>query len=795
MSKDDKNSYDANEARELVHELEVHQHELLMQNEELRKSELNLEEARDRYFDLFDLAPVAYLTVNRDGEIIEANFATALLLGCGRAELLGQRLSRFIVPELASEFQLFRQKLHDTGARAACELRCRRSAGSSFPVRMQGVAPRGRDNKIGARASIAIVDLSEITRAEQELQRSEDRLASFMNATNECVLVLSEDGTITEVNPSTLALLGVTEDAVVGRYIGSLDHDVAPALGAGVESSEVVWNDLDGEAHRMRLSVSPIRSASATTEYLCTAQDVTAQKNAQEKLRLSERLLRQIAETIEDGFYLREYASHEFSYVSPACESIFGHSCEEFYQRSEQMMEVVHSEDVAALAAARGSFERGDPFDEEYRIVRPDGEVRWMRERAFLVEGADGEIERIAGIVQDVTEQRQIDLELRQGQKMEAIGQLASGVAHDFNNILMGIHGCASIGLSKLEEASEVQPFLEAIRQSSESGTAIIKQLLAFSSNRRLEVATFDLRELVADNETMLTRLLGDGVQLEISQSKQACPVRLGTGQVEQVLMNLAINARDAMPDGGTLSIETDRGHQIVSGDGRIASGPCVILRIRDTGVGMSEQVRERIFEPFFTTKGIGEGTGLGLSTVYGIVNDAGGSLRCESKEGAGTTFIVRLPLVEAADSALEVDAVSPSFDSSMVEGNRVLLVEDESTVRMATRLYLESAGFDVIESGNGLDAADLLNVEGFSVDVLVTDVGLPGLGGAALAKKARAVNPSLPVVFMSAHPEDWLIEKGRLPYGELTLQKPFSKGELLHKVGAALEVSDASQS
>lgn len=779
---------------DLIHKIEVQRLQLEMQNQQLCQSELQLAATRDRYFDLFDLAPVAYLTVNHNGVILEANHAAATLFGNEQAELLGSNLGDFVVPEHTAAFRSFRKDLYSSGESQACELSCKLGQDSLVPVRMQGVAPAGRRGKQDA--SITIIDLSEVVRAqttlaeqEVELRRTEDRLASFMRATNDCVFVLSPDGIIKAVNPATLALLGFEEEKVLGNHVGSLDYGTTPSIGPGVRSAEMTWVDKYGRLHTLLLSISPIRDIDdgTTTEFLCVAQDISERKAAEEKLKLSENLLRQMAETIEDGFYVREFPSGELSYVSPAYEDIFGCSREEFYAQPGRLMGFVHPEDKEELTRAYDCFVKGDPCDEQFRIIRLDGEVRWIRERAFLVEEDGRGVERIVGIIQDITDQVQLELELRQGQKMEAIGQLASGVAHDFNNILMGVHGCASIALSKLDESNEVRPFLEAIRKSSESGTAIIKQLLVFSTKRELEVHSFNLNALVVSVETMLTRLLGDDVVLRIAPSESECWVRMDSGQVEQILMNLAINARDAMPEGGQLIIETELVHGAESRESD-RTRSFVELRVRDTGVGMSEEVRQRIFEPFFTTKGIGEGTGLGLSTVYGIVQEAGGSTRCISEPGQGTTFVVRLPLVEA-DTTRE-DPLADRADSRPgreSEGATLLIVEDEDTVRLATRLYLESDGYEVLEAANGAEAVEILNECSWPIDLLLTDVGLPGFSGAGLAARARELKPDIPVLFMSAHPEDWLIHHGRLSKGEATLQKPFSKSELIAKVRGML--------
>jgi len=376
-----------------------------------------------------------------------------------------------------------------------------------------------------------------------------------------------------------------------------------------------------------------------------------------------------------------------------------------------------------------------------------------------------------------------IDLsELRQAQKLDAIGTLASGVAHDFNNLLMGVSGCASIALEAMDPNEPAHMYVEEIKKSVDAGAAITRQLLAFSrkSDERPEV--FELDRLVAGQESMLRRLLGEDVQLVLELRARGGRIHMDPGQVEQILINLAINARDAMPAGGSLVVET----RCRRGDGE----RLISMRVEDTGQGMCAETLQHAFEPFFTTKAPGKGTGLGLAMVYGIVTRAGGTIDVDSAPGRGTAVDIVLPRVRQHVTMdlprAPVDPVAPS--------ETILLVEDDHTVRMALRHYLEGAGYRVLVAGSGAEAMDCACKYHEPIHALVTDVTLPHGNGREVAAVVRERKPGVSVVFISAHDPARLIERDQVEPGTRVMQKPFSRTELLHQVRRALAAAETKR-
>ncbi|MCA9689704.1 MAG: PAS domain S-box protein [Myxococcales bacterium] len=372
------------------------------------------------------------------------------------------------------------------------------------------------------------------------------------------------------------------------------------------------------------------------------------------------------------------------------------------------------------------------------------------------------------GILRDLSEVKQLEREFLQSQKMEAVGRLTSGIAHDFNNLLMGIIGCADMALAELEPDTSTRKNIEDLRGAAQRGAAIVRNLLKFGRRSIEQAVVVDLCALLGDLKPMLTRLLGEDVELEVSIPSAPALVRWDTGQLEQVVMNLVVNARHAMPDGGrlTISVRDDAGW--------------LLLQVTDTGCGMDEATLARIFEPFFTTR-TGDGTGLGLSTARGLIERAGGSITVESAPGQGTTFSIRLPRAKAPEAPKPRRPPTTTAAAVTTQAARVLVVEDEKLVRLTVRHYLEKAGYQVLEAGDGERAMMTANQEAF--DVLLTDMTLPGISGQELASALTARLPTLPVIFMTAHEPEDLRASGRLPEQSVALKKPFDESELVEAI------------
>lgn len=433
--------------------------------------------------------------------------------------------------------------------------------------------------------------------------------------------------------------------------------------------------------------------------------------------------------------------------------------------------------------AAEGELVRG-----ETTAVFPSGEVRTYDVMLTPVHGDEGVV-RIRGVSRNVTERRRLEVQLRQAQKMEAIGRLAGGLAHDFNNIMTVIQAYAHFLRAKVRTDEPLREDIDEICKAAERAEHLTRQLLAFSRKSMVELRQLNLNHLVLDMKNMLGRILGEEVDLEVSDAPSLWPVRADLGQMEQVLTNLVVNARDAMPRGGKLTIETanvDIAGETDSARSDGSPGQYVVLRVTDTGEGMPPEVQERVFEPFFTTKKPGRGTGLGLATVYGIVKQAGGFITLDSEVGKGTRIQVHLPRLRGP-SARQSSSPSKPPDALLGGGRVVLLVEDEPALRRAVCRMLEQLGFEVVEAGNGREALEKVRQATKPFDLILTDVVMPVMNGKELIDEVHAIHPKLPVVYMSGYTEDAIVEHGVLAPDTVFLAKPFSVDELVAKLRQVL--------
>ena len=511
-----------------------------------------------------------------------------------------------------------------------------------------------------------------------------------------------------------------------------------------------------------------------------------ARQLADEQRRAAEDRFRQLAETIQQVFWMTD-AHGTLLYVSPAFETIFGRPCASVAEDPAVWMDAVHPDDRERVEqAAYARLRRGD-YDEVYRIVRPDGAVRWIRDRAFHVYDDAGLVHRLVGTAADVTEQRQLEEQLQQAQKMEIVGRLAGGVAHDFNNLLTVINGMADLILGDLAEDHPTRPDLVQIRQAGERAAALTGRLLAVSRRQILKPEIVDLSAIVAGLRDMMQRLVGEEVALVLELAPGLASVKADPGQVEQVLLNLVVNARDAMPDGGTLTIET----RTVELDAIYAAehpgtrpGPHAMLAVRDTGVGMDESVRRRIFEPFFTTKAQGKGTGLGLSMVYGIVKQSGGSIWFHSEPGHGSRFTIYLPHVGGAP----VSRPMPPPAAGARGHETILVVEDELPLRELAARILSTAGYTVLQAANVTDALALLAGRPEPVDLVFTDVVMPGMNGRELVARLSVLRPAMRVLYTSGYTEDAILRHGVLDDPRRFLSKPYTPSVLRRRIREALD-------
>jgi PAS domain S-box-containing protein len=493
--------------------------------------------------------------------------------------------------------------------------------------------------------------------------------------------------------------------------------------------------------------------------------------------------------------YSVDLGEHRTVYISPQVERILGFSPEEWTSDPERWLRQVHPDDRERVASeVRRNDETGVPAGLEYRVITRSGELRWLHNLSTYVRDPAGRVLAVNGVMLDITERRTMEDALRdrderllQSQKLEAVGRLAGGVAHDFNNLLTVIRGYAELLNGEPGIGDPQRLYAREIVQATVRAQSLTDQLLAYSRKQMRSPQPLDLNIQVSAMEAMLRRLIGEHIQLATRLDPQLPIVRADPGQIEQVLMNLAVNARDSMPEGGTLTIATSTCRFDAPARAPrpgLGPGAWAVLEVADTGLGMDEETFSHLFEPFFTTKEKGKGTGLGLSTVYGIVAQSGGSIFAESAPGAGARFTIYLPAIEGEAPRTE----QPRTHAPPARGNgRILLVEDEAKVRDLARSIIAQAGYTVREAQNGREALALYATLAGPVDLLVTDVIMPEMGGVELAKRLSAIQPGLRVIYLSGYTDDALGSHGVLEPGINFLRKPFNAAELLARIGESL--------
>jgi two-component system cell cycle sensor histidine kinase/response regulator CckA len=574
---------------------------------------------------------------------------------------------------------------------------------------------------------------------------------------------------------------------VIGRLhaISALTETVILTGHASVDSAVRALRQ-----HTSDYLVKPV----APDQLLTTVERATERwqrRRAEEALRRSEERSQLLLENISDVVVVVDEAL-SISYVSPSVTRVLGIAPEALV--GQRWGTLAHPDDVALLEQFARKIREGGSTEEsqELRVRHRKGEWRVLDVTAAKLIGRGESNRELVLTGRDVTERRRLEGQLRQAQKMESIGRLAGGVAHDFNNLLTAIIGFSELLLDELSPDGRGRSDLEAIQKAAAHGATLTRQLLAFSRRQVQELKILDLNALVRDIEPILRRLLGEDIVVDVVTDEELRLVKVDRGQIEQVLINLVVNARDAMPQGGNLRIETsnvllDAAYLQRHPYARV--GDHVVLMVSDTGVGMDAEVRGRVFEPFFTTKELGKGTGLGLSMVYGIVKQSGGHIELQSEPGAGSHFSVYLPAVE---DAADTESAAPKAEGGTTGAETVLLVEDDHDVRELLGKTLERHGYRLLQAATGRDALEYVEDQRVAIDLLVTDAVLPELSGPTLATHAVRIRPGIRVLFISGYTDDAMLRLGVSNRNEAFLQKPFGSEALLRKVRQLLDGTPA---
>ncbi len=514
---------------------------------------------------------------------------------------------------------------------------------------------------------------------------------------------------------------------------------------------------------------------------------VTLRLQAEDSLRETNQTLQSLVQTSPLAIIATDLEGNVKSWNS-AAERMFGWTESEVSGRRYSTLTDYNPQEIVSFIEI--ALQGGIVADLETKYQRKDGSLIEVSISSAALRDGRGNINGVMAVIGDITERKHLEHQFLQAQKMEAVGRLAGGIAHDFNNLLTAIIGYSQMSLARLHSQDPMRKDLEEVESAGQRAAALTGQLLAFSRKQVVQPQVLALNTVVTDLTKMLQRLIGEDVELETSLDPDAWHVKVDRGQIEQIIMNLAVNSRDAMPEGGKLTIETSNvqlDEDYASGHIDASPGPHVMLAIADTGSGMDKETESRIFEPFFTTKEQGRGTGLGLSTVYGIVKQSGGSIGVYSEPGRGTTFKVYLPRVEES-----VDTKAGKLQDDCARGTEtVLLVEDSDTVRKLASKLLEEDGYTVLEASSGDDGWQISEQHNGPIDLLLTDMVMPGTSGREIAQRLTVRRPRMRVLYMSGYTDDAIVRHRVLDATAPFIQKPFTRDALIRKVREVLDAPE----
>jgi PAS domain S-box-containing protein len=768
--------------------------------------EINVRHYRDiaerdaRYRNLLEQAGEG-VVAESEGAIVFANpAAVKIFLWKRDEEWAGKSFLDLAAPESREELAALLGGSAASGPPERHEVVGLKADGSRFEME---VTP-ARMTFQGKAATQAILrDITDRRRAEQALRESEERYRLLFENNPQPMWVLDKETlAFLAVNEAACRHYGYTRKEFLAMTIRDIrpSEDV-PALLRSVtsESDEFhkagVWRHRkkDGTEIAVEISSHSLWFAGRPAQ-LILATDVTERIRAEEALRQSEQKYRDIFDFATVGIYQSRRDGSLITANAPLAEILD-------YDSPEDLLRHNLDEIYVDPAERRELITRFEPSEkahrQEVRWKRKDGTPIWLELDARAVRNADGTTRYFEGFVHDISERkkneeekRRLEEQLVQAQKMEAVGQLAGGIAHDFNNLLTAITGYSELLLGELPPEDLRRGHADEIRKAGERAASLTQQLLAFSRRQVLEPKVLDVNIVVSDIERMLRRLIGEHIELKTPKAPDLWKVKADPGQIEQAILNLVLNARDAMPSGGTLAIETSNAQldeSFTRNHVPTQPGPYVCVAVSDTGVGISDDVKARLFEPFFTTKERGKGTGLGLSTTYGIVKQSGGYLWCDSEVGRGTTFRVLLPRVEEPVSQVEERKPLPPIHPG---DETLLLVEDEPEVRSLVQRILKTQGYTVVTAANPDEALAVAREFKGPIQLMVTDVVMPGMSGLQLAERLAPMRPEMLVLFMSGYTNDAIGHQGVLDPGTAFLQKPFTPNALARKVREVLDTT-----
>lgn len=748
---------------------------------------MNGEQELLRLASIVECSEDAIVTKSPDGVITSWNRAAEQLYGYSATEAIGRNIDFLAPTSKLDEIDHFLAQVTRGESVRNIETRRLRKNGTTLAVSVSVFPMRDQAGSIVGAAAIAR-DVTSRNEAERRMEIASAALEAAANA----VVITDSRGVISWTNAAFTRMSGYSREEITGKTLRVLKsgvHDNAfyrdlwATIRAGnVWQGEVVNRRKDGKLYTEEMTITPVRSAEDhPTHFIAIKQDITARKDAEAALRNTEEKYRAFFENSLLGSF-QSTPDGVFLTMNRALAEMYGYaSVAEALAKVGDLKELWAEPERCRKAMAIVEMQ-GEIRDFQAETYRKDGTKIWVSVNVRCAYGRNGEPICHEGIVENISARKILEKQLQQAQKMEAVGRLAGGVAHDFNNMLSIISGYSELLEASVSITPSALHYVEEIHGAAKRAASLTQQLLAFSRKQIIQPRMADLNKVFLEIGNMLRRLIGDDIEIALDLWPSEVIVNADPGQLQQVLMNLAINARDAMPKGGKLTVTTaicklDSAYVSLHPD--VVPGNYALMAVQDTGCGMDSETLSHLFEPFFTTKELGKGTGLGLSIIYGIVKQSEGYIWAYSEPGQGTCFKIYLPLRSAAAEIV----LAPQAVTSVHGTETILLVEDDSGLRHLIAQYLRGLGYTVLEAAEGRGALDRAAKHVSNVDALLTDIMMPGMGGRELANHMTEMYPSLKIVYMSGYTHDSSVQSRTLHESEAFLMKPFSVKELAVKL------------
>ncbi len=788
----------------------------------VRADEALLKESGGRFRTLIENTPDIIGLVDTAGQIIYVCPAIEQVLGYRAVDLIGMSAFDIVHPDDIIRVRGEMGKGAHPAQGCSIEYRVRHHDGSYRIHELFGNVIN--DGELIKHVTITSRDITRRKRIEEALRRGEERYRAFVEQSSEGIWRFEFDepidvswpeevqieyffkhGYLAECNDVTARMYGHTSAADI---IGARGRDLMPPDEPGnmeylrsfirsgyrmVEAESVEVDLKGGKRYFLNNLVGTVEQGFVVRVW-GTQRDITERKQFERARAETDELYRRVAFNANDLLYVDHPEDGKREWFGRIKRAL-GFEEGDVPYSFEAWASLIHPADRqrvvdAYLASARS----GEAFHEEYRLRRADGSYLHWSDRGCPVVDDSGRMVKFIGAGSDISRERSLEEQLRHSQKMEAIGRLAGGIAHDFNNLLTAIIGHSQLLAMRIGQDSSLARHVAEIESVGRRAAALVRQLLTFSRKQIAQLDVVDISGVVLGMEEMLRSMIGEDIEISISRDAELSRVKADPNQVMQIVMNLVVNARDAMPEGGTITIETQNvelGPGYASGHLAVPPGAYVLLAISDTGTGIEADVQKQIFDPFFTTKEAGKGTGLGLSTVYGIIQQSGGHITVYSEPGLGTTFRVYFPsIAEAAPEAVTVKGIAPPQGTETI-----LLVEDETAIRKLSQEILTQQGYTVLIAANGTEAVKIAEEHRGSIDLMLTDVVMPGLNGRELAVRVALLRPGIKVMFVSGFADHAIVSSGELEASHTFLAKPFDVASLGRKVREVLDQSsDATE-